>query len=81
MPEEFKPEKSGVIMNFNQNKGNGYWIISKAPDNITPQFLSWAINYALSRKQNIIWYIDDRSWWIGNDDFCKQMLKENPVGR
>ena len=70
MPEEFKPEISGVIMHW---KSEGYWVISKAPDNPTSQFLSWAIIYARSRKQNILWNVDNRSWWIGDDDFCKNM--------
>jgi hypothetical protein len=72
MPEEFKPENSGVIMHW-RNDFNGYWTLSKAPNNPTPYFLSWFITYALSKKQNILWYIDDRSYWTGDEYFCKEM--------
>jgi len=73
MPEEFRPEVSGVIMHFKENNGNQYIGLAKAPNNPTEQYLSWAIVYARSRGTNILWYIDDKSWWLGNDDFCLQM--------
>jgi len=69
MPEEFKPENSGVIMANNQ----GYWRLTKSPNNPTAEFLSWAIVYARSRNENILWYIDDKSWWLGDDKFCMEM--------
>ncbi len=78
MPEEFRPEVSGVIMHFKPNNGNPYISLSKAPNNTTEQYLSWAIVYARSRDINIIWYIDDKSWWLGNDKFCKQMELDHP---
>ena len=77
MPDEFKPEISGVIMQWKILEGNGCWIVSKAPDNPTAQYLSWATTYAISRKENILWYIDDKSWWLGNEEFCKQMSKSH----
>ena len=76
MPEEFKPETSGVILHLKLNNGNPYMVISKAPNNPTEQFLSWAIVYARSKNANILWFIDDKSWWIGNEDFCNQMAIE-----
>lgn len=77
MPEEFKPENSGVIMSYNLNNGNPFFVITKAPNNPDVNFLSWAIAYARSRKVNILWYIDDRSWWLGDDLFCIQMKLEH----
>lgn len=78
MPDEFKPENCGIICNLNFNNGNPYMVISKAPNNPTGQFLSWAIVYARSKNLNILWYIDDKSWWIGNPDFCNQMAIKHP---
>ncbi len=77
MPDEFKPENSGVIMHWN-NILNGFWVISKAPNNPTVDFLSWAIIYAKSNNNNILWYIDDKSWWLGDDEFCKKMTEDHP---
>ena len=77
MPEEFRPEVSGVIMHFKENNGNRYIRLAKAPNNPTEQYLSWAVIYARSRDINIIWYIDDKSWWLGNNEFCKQMELEH----
>ena len=79
MPEEFRPEVSGVIMHFKENNGNRYIGLSKAPNNPTEQYLSWAIVYARSRNVNILWHIDHKSWWLGNEEFCKQMLMQHPV--
>jgi hypothetical protein len=78
MPEEFKPENSGVIMNYIPNNDNPYYSLNKAPNNPTVQLLSWAQIYCRSRNINILWYIDDQCWWIGNDEFGKQMSEEHP---
>lgn len=77
MPEEFKPEISGVIFHLKLNNGNPYMVISKAPNNPTAQLLSWAIVFAITRNLNIVWYIDNKSWWLGNDNFSKQMAEEH----
>ena len=70
MPDEFKPENSGVIMHWRKE---GYWVLTKAPNNPSHNLLSWAIFYAKSKEQNIVWYTNDRGWWLGDDDFCKKM--------
>jgi CDP-diacylglycerol pyrophosphatase len=77
MPEDFKPEKTGTIMHFFKSYKNSYWAINKAPNNPTEEYLSWAINFAKSRDENILWYIDDKSWWIGSHNFCNQMEEEH----
>jgi hypothetical protein len=73
MPNDFKPEISGVIMHYKTNNGNPYFVISKAPNNPNENFLSWAISYAEKKNENILWFIEDKSFWIGNKDFCDQM--------
>ena len=78
MPDEFKPEKSGVIV-VSKNRLNGYIVLTKAPNNPTPQLLSWAIIYAKSKNKNILWYVDNKSWWLGDEEFCKQMEIEHSV--
>ncbi len=77
MPEEFRPEISGVIMHMKDNDGSPYMVLSKAPNNPTEQYLSWAIVYARSKNINIIWSVDDKTWWLGDNEFCKQMELEN----
>ena len=79
MPKEFRPEVSGVIMHFKTNNGNPYMGLAKAPNNPTEQYLSWAIIFAKNNNSNILWYIDDQSWWLGNEEFCKQMELEHPI--
>ena len=78
MPEEFKPSMSGVIMSRYENNGNPYMRINKAPNNPTEQYLSWAVVHAVSNKYNLLWAVDDKNWWIGNEDFLNQMMVENP---
>jgi hypothetical protein len=79
MPKEFKPDKSGVIMNYIKNNNNPYWYLWKSPNNPTEDLLSWAISYAKKKNENILWFIDDRSFWIGNKEFCDQMEIEYSV--
>lgn len=71
MPDEFKPENSNTIMHWNSR----YWAISKAPNEPTPEFLSWAIDYVKSKNQNMLWYIDNKGYWHGDEQFCKDMEK------
>lgn len=73
MPEKFKPEVCGVIMHIKDNNGNPYISLTKAPNNPTEEYLSWAIDYAKSKEINIVWAIDDKFSWLGNEEFCKQM--------
>jgi hypothetical protein len=77
MPEEFKPEKTGVIVSLKKENDIEYMVLSKAPNNPTVQLLSWAISFSMSRNLNILWYIDNKSWWLGSDDFSKQMAEEH----
>ena len=79
MPEDFKPSESGVIMNYKNNNNNPYWSLWKSPNNPTENFLSWAISYAKKKNENILWFIDDKSFWIGNKEFCNQMEIEYSV--
>jgi hypothetical protein len=79
MPEEFKPLNSGVIMHYKKNiinKKLGFWVLTKAPNNPTEQFLSWAISHATSNGENILWHIDNNYHWMGSPEFCKTMELE-----
>ena len=78
MPEEFKPSISGVIMTRYKNNGNPYIRLNKAPNNPTEQYLTWAVIYAVNNNYNLIWAVDNKNWWIGNENFLNQMMVENP---
>ena len=79
MPEEFKPENCGVIMHKKENNGNPFLSITEAPLSPSAKYLSWALVYARNTNQNIMWSIDGVFWWIGNDNFCKQMNESQKV--
>jgi hypothetical protein len=79
MPEQFKPEFSGVIMHTQGGNEKPYVCLSKAPNNPTVQYISWAVTYAMSRNINIVWYVDDKSWWLGDAEFCMQMELQHSV--
>lgn len=72
LPEEFKPEISGVIMHY-KNNINKYWVLTKAPNNPSVEFLSWAITFAMANGENLLWSIDNQMWWIGSQEFCLEM--------
>jgi hypothetical protein len=73
MPDKFKPEVCGVILHLEENNENEYFAIINAPSEPSAEYLSWAITFARSKNINIVWYVDDRGWWLGNEEFCKQM--------
>ena len=79
MPDEFKPENTGVIMHRQENNGNPYLSITESPFSPSAKYLSWALVYAKNTDQNIVWSVDGVFWWIGNEDFCNQMRDENPI--
>lgn len=79
MPEEFKPEVSGVIMHIQGRNEKPYICLSKAPNNPTEQYISWAVTYAMSKNMNIVWYFDDMCEWIGDEEFSRKMRMDHLV--
>ena len=77
MPEEFKPNVSGVITQYVNDPKLKYWVVTKAPENPSAQLLSWIISYAIGNGQNVLWYIDDKSYWIGTEEFSDKMKEMN----
>lgn len=73
MPDEFKPENSGVIMYHKFILDHFYWSIVPAPNKPSPELLTWAIIYALSNNQNIVWLIGEKYYWIGSQEFSQIM--------
>jgi hypothetical protein len=79
MPEEFKPEFSNVIISEKDLKGMKVISVNKAPDNPSPQLLSWIINYVLLNRGNIVWMVDDKTYFFGSQEFCEEMKKSKHV--
>jgi hypothetical protein len=73
MPDEFRPEVSGCIMSYKE-KANS-WTLNKAPNNPSPQLLSWAMLFVLTNGHNFVWHVDDQTYWIGSDEFCLEMKR------
>jgi len=77
MPEEFKPDKSGVVMHFVQEDEISYFSLTKAPNDPSAELLSWAISFVASKGLNIFWDINNKSFWIGDSKFCDRMEREH----
>lgn len=73
MPEEFKPENSGVILQLSKEKNIEFIAIIKAPLDPSIEMLSWMIKYIKSNQLNLLWAIKNERYWLGNDEFCKLM--------
>jgi hypothetical protein len=76
MPDEFKPNVSGVIMHYKVKDNIGRWSIVNAPNNPSQEYLDWAKHFILSKNQNLIWRIDNVIHWEGSPEFCEYMEKE-----
>lgn len=82
MPEQFKPDNSGVLAVKKKNNGNPYIAIYKAPNNPTDEYISWITDYTLKNNYGLLWYFDDQVKWIGNSEFDSQMIEQHsPNGK
>ena len=83
VPEQFKPQYSGVIMSWSMIEGITYLDIEKAPNEPTAELLSWAFVHARRFNLNLRWKEANRIHWIGSPEFCNTMLtaiaRENPT--
>jgi hypothetical protein len=75
MPENFKPEISGVIFTWRSTEklNINYLKLHQAPDNPTPQILTWAFLFVLKNSINFLWEVDEKSYYFGSEDFCNEM--------
>jgi hypothetical protein len=74
MPDEFKPETSGVIFTWRTTEKNlQYLQMHRAPNNPSPQVLTWVFIYAIQNAINFLWDVDDKCYYFGNDAFCYEM--------
>lgn len=76
VPKRFKPEHSGVLMNWYEIEGMNYIDIVKAPNEVTVEILSWAVLHARINNLNIKWTEADRIHWFGSEEFCTAMLNK-----
>jgi hypothetical protein len=75
MPEDFKPDKSGVIFTYRTTDDLkiNYMKIHAAPNNPSPEILTWAFLHVVKNKYNLVWEIDDKVYYYGSIDFCSEM--------
>ena len=73
MPEKFKPEKSGVIVQLIKENNIELIVITEAPLEPSIEMLSWMIEYVKLNKLNLLWSIKDKHYWLGSDEFSKLM--------
>ena len=74
MPDEFKPDKSHVILSIGATPNNKitYWQLTKAPNNPSPEMLSWAFLYFAPRGVNLAWQINSKTYYFGSPEFCEE---------
>lgn len=75
IPEEFKPEKTGVIIDFYDIDNIKYFRLSQKEDSkLTVEILSWAMIYSNQRQYNFSWKYNDITYWIGSEEFSIAMM-------
>ena len=77
IPEEFKPDKSGVIFTFRTTDELKipYMGIHSAPNDPSSKILTWAFINAASKPFNLVWELEKKGYYFGTADFCKEMKK------
>ena len=75
MPDNFKPEESGVIFTWQKTEKSNmlYLKLHQAPNNPSPQILTWAFLFVLKHNTNFLWGLDERFYYYGSIDFCNEM--------
>lgn len=74
MPDEFKPDKSHVILSIGKTPKNKitFWQLTKAPNNPSIEMLSWAFLYFAPRGVNLSWQINSNTYYFGSLEFCEE---------
>ena len=74
IPEELKPEISQVIPSQKRTpNGHTYLEIIEAGQKMDPNVLSWYITYAMNKRINFLWVLQDGgARFTGNQQFCQE---------
>lgn len=75
MPEQFAPEKTGVIVSIQTIDNHEYLSATYAGKEIETDFLSWFVGHCVSRKINFEWFVRDEAIYIGTSEFKAAMDK------
>ena len=75
VPDAFKPENTGVIIDILEIRGFICLRLNPAPKSPDVHLLSWAFKYAYTNGLNMYWDIDGQTHWVGSLDFVDMMNK------
>lgn len=64
IPEEFKPNKSDVILT---KKGRSYLVANDTGDNPSDEYKEWLLKYVESKKMNLSYRLDGELKFYGNE--------------
>ena len=76
IPDELKPETSGVILTYQKIDGIKFLRLTKAPNEPNADDLSWFFSYVLKHRLNAAWDTNTKVKWMGSPEFSKAMQKE-----
>ena len=76
VPENLKPEKSGVIISWQKIDGIRFLKMTKAPNEPNTDSTTWFIQYILRNGINGAWDSDTKKYWVGSPEFMAAMNKE-----
>ncbi len=75
IPEKFKPDKTGVIITFRttDKSKTHYMKLHSAPEDPSPEMLSWAFLSAVKTPFNLVWELNKKGYYFGTPTFCEEM--------
>lgn len=76
VPENLKPEKSGVIISWQKIDGIRFLKMTKAPNEPNTDSTTWFIQYILRNGINGAWDSDTKKYWVGSPEFMSAMAEE-----
>lgn len=73
IPEEYKPEKCGVILMPSDIHGIAYTLFVSSPNDPSEEMIQWAKTYFKKKKQNFIYTFEDAVYPVGTVEFVRMI--------
>ena len=78
VPEEMKPNRSNVILTVEEAApGLEYIKATEAGDKLQSEYLVWIISLYVNHNVNVMFTIDGRPYWLGDQMFTAEMIKKH----
>lgn len=73
IPEQYHPNEVGGYVILSQVEDINYLEVVNIKENVTTEFISWAVTYAVSKDMNVFWVVNGKNYALGSGAFIEAM--------